>query len=235
VGYVLVDSVPGLRDHAGSWDFMTGDDGECVLAGGCPLLPEFDVVQPYAGVPGAETVADYVKLDASLRPAGVAYTHPTLGYQTVNLGFGIEYMMDGTVGGAGNYTPEGYYHNGIGDRVDLMGNIMTYFGRPPDDLGTGVVDNIGTNALSHAYPSPFNPTTRIAYSVKEPGRVTIQVYNIAGRTVRMLLDAEAAAGSSGFVVWDGTDEVGRGCASGVYFYRITAPGFTESRKMVLLK
>jgi hypothetical protein len=65
--------------------------------------------------------------------------------------------------------------------------------------------------------------------------VTIEVYNVAGRVVRTLLDTEVDAGASGYVVWDGTSDSGDRCASGVYFYRIAAPGFATSRKMVMLK
>lgn len=50
-----------------------------------------------------------------------------------------------------------------------------------------------------------------------------------------LLDEEMPAGASGQVMWDGTNESGESCASGVYFYRIVAPGFTSSRKVVLLR
>ncbi len=227
VGSVVVDSVPGLRERGGGYGFMTHDDGECILRGGCPYLHYFDVTEPYAGISGTETVADYVKNDSSTRPAGVAYTHQTLGYQTVNLGFGMEFMMDGML-------PGGYYETGVKDRSNLMGNIMGYFGKLPDGPGTGVVSGV-RNELSYAYPNPFNPVTRIAYSVKEAGPVTIEVYNVAGRVVRTLLDTEVDAGSSGFVVWDGTGDGGERCASGVYFYRIAAPGFTTSRKMVMLK
>jgi len=157
----------------------------------------------------------------------VAYTHQTLGYQTVNLGFGMEFMVDGL--GAG-----GYFNTGIEDRSDFMGNIMDYFGQTPSGPGTGVVGGM-KNALSNAYPNPFNPVTKIAYSVKEAGPVAINVYNAAGRVVRTLLDTEVDAGASGYVVWDGTNDGGERCASGVYFYRIAAPGFTTSRKMVMLK
>jgi len=235
VGQVTVDSVPGLRERVGGWTFLDHDDGEAILRGGCPVLNYFDRVQPYAGIPGTELVADYVKLDTNTEPAGVAYTHQTLGYQTVNLGFGMEFMMDGTGGGgSANYTPEGYYHTGVEDRVNLLANIMGYLGQTPSGDPTGVVD--GTkNELSHAYPNPFNPMTKIAYSTKETGPVTIEVYNVAGKVVRTLLDTELEAGSKGFVVWDGTSEGGERCASGVYFYRIAAPGFTESHKMIMLK
>ncbi|MCK4680359.1 T9SS type A sorting domain-containing protein, partial [bacterium] len=83
--------------------------------------------------------------------------------------------------------------------------------------------------------NPFNPVTKIAYSVKEAGPVTIDVYNVAGKVVKTLLDTEVEAGAAGYVVWDGRAESGERCASGVYFYRIAAPGFTTSRKMIMLK
>jgi hypothetical protein len=236
VGVVTVDSVPGLEDHAGGWGFMTSDDSECILSGGCPVLHNFDVLEPAAGSVGTETVADYVKLNGERRPAGVAYTHPTMNYQTVNLGFGMECMIDGVVGvGAANYTPEGYYLNGIEDRVDLMRNIMEYFGKEPGGQATGVSTGAGWNQLSNAAPNPVRQSTTIAYAVREAGRTTIRVYNVAGKGVRTLLDHELAAGTSGRVTWDGTDDAGERCAAGVYFYRISAPGFISSEKMVLLR
>jgi hypothetical protein len=228
VGVVTADSVPGLQDHAGDFTFMDYDDGECILRGGCPVLCYFDVIQPYAGITGTEIPVDYIKNDSSTRPAGVAYTHQTLGYQTVNLGFGMEFMMDG-------YAPNGYYVTGMADRANLMGNIMDYFGQTPTGSGTGVADGTKINELKHAYPNPFNPVTTIAYSVQSAGPVSIEVYDVSGRVVRTLLDTELDAGVKGQVVWDGTDDRGAKCASGVYFYRITAPGFTESHKMVMLK
>lgn len=228
VGVVTVDSLPGLRECGGGWTFMDHDDSECVLRGGCPGLRYFDRLQPAPGLSGTEVVLDYVKLDSSTEPAGVAYIHPSLGYQTVNLGFSMSSMRD-----AG--APNGYYETGIEDRVNLMSNIMDYFGRPPDGSGTGIGDAVVRDELSAAHPNPFNPLTKISYGVKEAGRVTVAVYNVAGRVVRTLLDVEVAAGTAGFVVWDGTDDAGQRCGSGVYFYRIAAPGFAESRKMVLLK
>lgn len=240
IGPVNVDSVPGLIDKAGGWNFMTvdpvlGTDGQAILAGACPILHYFDVVDAMPGVAGAEVVADYIKADCTTRlPSGCAYTHPTLGYQTVNLGFDICYVMDGQVCGGSNYTPAGHFKTGIRDRANLIKNIMLYFQKNPTQNPTGVEGGL-RNELSQAYPNPFNPVTKIAYSIREAGPVRIEIYNIAGRVVRTLLDTEVAAGTQDFVVWDGTDDVGAKCASGVYFYRLNAPGYTQTEKMVMLK
>ncbi len=84
IGPVNVDSVPGLIDNDGGWDFMTtdavlGTDGEAILEGACPILQYFDVVDAMAGS-GGEVVANYIKADCSTElPAGVAYTNPTHG------------------------------------------------------------------------------------------------------------------------------------------------------------
>jgi hypothetical protein len=236
VGVVTVDSVPGLVDQAGGYDFMTEGDEECILRGACPVLMYFDVVNARSGIPGNEVVALYEKQDSEQKPAGVAYTHQTLGYQTVNLGFGPEYLSHGTThGGAGNYTAEGHYYTGLKDRRDLMENIMDYFGLTPTGQGTGIEEASGRNVLAQARPNPFNPVTTITFSVREAGPVTISVYDVAGRLVRTLLDAELSAGHEGAISWDGTSDAGERCASGVYFYRIAAPSFTSSRKMVMLK
>lgn len=242
----LVDTTAGLIDHAGDWTFMDYGDGQCILETACPDPIECpDIINKASGVVGNEVVVDYKYNNCnSTGPAGVAYTHPTLNYQTIILGFGIEIMMDGVCGaGASNYTAEGYYKSGIEDRVNLMGNIMGdlttkqvgYFGLQPGGTPTDVVDGGYKNALSHAYPNPFNPVTEIAYSVKDAGRVTIEVYNVAGKVVRTLMDSDVDAGVTSKVTWDGTNDLGEKCASGVYFYRINAPRFTESHKMVMLK
>ncbi|HYW68657.1 MAG TPA: FlgD immunoglobulin-like domain containing protein, partial [bacterium] len=84
-------------------------------------------------------------------------------------------------------------------------------------------------------PNPFNPVTRIAYDVPVPGgRVELAVYGVSGALVRRLLDEVTRPGRH-VALWDGTDGAGRQVSSGIYFYRLTAPGFTEQRKMVLLK
>jgi len=246
-GASLSDTTAGLQDHSGGWTFMDYDDGECILATACPdpvESPDKINIAPGSG-PDAEVVADYIHDGcATVSPAGVAYTNPTLHYQTIILGFGLEHMMDGVCGArVSNYTPEGYYKCGLQDRLNLMANIMGdvstkapgYFNLEPEGVPTDVVDGGFKNALSNAYPNPFNPVTEIAFSIKEAGPVTIEVYNVAGKVVRTLLNTEFDAPTQETVTWDGSNDQGERCASGVYFYRINAPGYDESRKMVMLK
>ncbi|MBD3347925.1 MAG: T9SS type A sorting domain-containing protein [Candidatus Eisenbacteria bacterium] len=105
-----------------------------------------------------------------------------------------------------------------------------------DEPETGADDAVASGKVSSQnYPNPFNPVTNIAYSVQQAGPVTIEVYNISGKLVKTLLSEELTAGASGTVVWDGTDEHGQKCASGVYFARVSTPDLTQSHKMVMLK
>ncbi len=89
--------------------------------------------------------------------------------------------------------------------------------------------------LRQNYPNPFNPSTMIAYSVPRGGRkVNLEIFDIRGRLVRTLASGVHEQGSYR-VLWGGTDESGRAVASGVYFSRLRADGFTAVRKMVLVK
>jgi hypothetical protein len=93
--------------------------------------------------------------------------------------------------------------------------------------------------LSANYPNPFNPVTRIEFRVKslefrDPIHTTLKVYNVMGQLVRTLVDEPKEPGTYE-VIWDGRDENGNQVASGVYFYRLDAGDFTQTKKMVLMK
>jgi predicted lipoprotein with Yx(FWY)xxD motif len=83
-------------------------------------------------------------------------------------------------------------------------------------------------------PNPFNPTTTIAFYLPERSHVRIDVYDVAGRNVATLLDGTQAAGRH-TVTWNGQDDGGRAAASGVYFYRMRAEKFEQTKKMILLR
>ena len=89
-------------------------------------------------------------------------------------------------------------------------------------------------ALNGNYPNPFNPETTISYSVKEAGRVKLEVYNIKGQLVRTLVDEEQTTGHYK-LVFDAKDDRGRSIASGVYMLRMAAPGYRKTSKMILMQ
>ena len=89
-------------------------------------------------------------------------------------------------------------------------------------------------SLSQNYPNPFNPTTVLEFDIAKSARVRLKIYNILGQLVRVLMDEEKTPGSYA-IYWDGNDKNGRAVSSGIYFYRIEAGEFAESKKMVILK
>jgi hypothetical protein len=89
-------------------------------------------------------------------------------------------------------------------------------------------------ALAQNYPNPFNPTTRIEYALPKHTFVTLRIFDVIGREVATVVNEEKPGGR--YVVdWNGRNSDGQPLASGVYFYRLHAGGFTHSKKMILLK
>ncbi|MDH3889775.1 MAG: T9SS type A sorting domain-containing protein [candidate division Zixibacteria bacterium] len=89
-------------------------------------------------------------------------------------------------------------------------------------------------SLGQNYPNPFNPKTTISFVLPTSGKATIEVYNVLGRLVSTPFDGVAQSGVNE-VIWEGTNSAGEAVASGIYFYRLKTEGFTETKKMTLLK
>jgi hypothetical protein len=83
--------------------------------------------------------------------------------------------------------------------------------------------------LSDNYPNPFNPSTQIRFALRSAGTVSLRVYDILGGEVATLVDGPLQAGEH-TAVWDA-----RNAASGVYFYRLRAGQFAETKKMLLVR
>lgn len=97
----------------------------------------------------------------------------------------------------------------------------------PETAGSGL-------SLEQNSPNPFNRSTRLAYAIPRSGRVTLEVFDIAGRRVRTLLAEERAAGSHE-LEWDGRDARGARVSGGVYFARLVAESGVVERRMVLIR
>ena len=91
-----------------------------------------------------------------------------------------------------------------------------------------------TVRIAGAAPNPFNPRTEIRYETADAGAVRLEIFDLAGRRVRTLVDGVRAAGPHA-AVWDGRDDAGRPGAAGTYFVRLAAPGGGDLHKIALVK
>jgi hypothetical protein len=95
-------------------------------------------------------------------------------------------------------------------------------------------------ALEPNRPNPFGSintgsTTRIVFDLPQSGPVRIRIYNVLGQRIRTLVDADLPAGRYENIFWDGTDDLRRAVADGVYFYEVSTPAGSARRKMLLLR
>ncbi len=108
------------------------------------------------------------------------------------------------------------------DEIDSLFSIITDINKSEDNLPINF-------ALHLNYPNPFNPITTINYQIPELSFVTLKIYDVLGSEVTTLLNEEKEVG--GYEV----EFDGRGLPSGIYFYRLQAGSFIETKKMLLLK
>ena len=140
------------------------------------------------------------------------------------------------------------------DTTRIPINVYVYFGLPeasgdivpivePGSIIIG--DGLGINddkesllpsgfALEQNYPNPFNPKTNIEFQVSTPGFVSVEIFNILGQKTKTLVSEFKEAGQYS-VLWDGKDDDNRPVPSGIYFYRMNAGDFSQTKKMVMLK
>jgi hypothetical protein len=89
----------------------------------------------------------------------------------------------------------------------------------------------GSFKLNQNFPNPFNPSTKIDFELPEASYVKITVYDVSGKVVEELLNANIPAGYHN-VVWNTSN---KNISSGIYFYKLQAGNFTDEKKMVLIK
>jgi hypothetical protein len=129
--------------------------------------------------------------------------------------------------------PYRYQHDPMRANSEYI--LRNIFSEPYDFSGAGDQVSSGSRFyLAQNSPNPFNPKTRIAFSLARPGDARIVVYDVQGRAVSTLLDGKLDAGNHS-VTWEGRDDFGGRVAPGVYWYRLEAGGAIRTRKMVLLR
>ncbi len=117
-----------------------------------------------------------------------------------------------------NYTTGGIYKLKI-----------RYNGIVSVDENISLLNSPSTFSLSQNYPNPFNPVTHLEFGISNFGFVTLKVYDLLGKEVKTLVNENMNPGRYK------VDFDGSGLASGIYFYKIEADGFTVTKSMILLK
>lgn len=122
------------------------------------------------------------------------------------------------------------YHEYDGIGAPSIVEVNPEFSRTTLSLNGAANGSLPTTfALDQNYPNPFNPATNISFDVPVNAEVNLTIYNVLGQEVVTLVDRLLEAGTH-TVEWDAT-----AYSSGVYFYRVSAEKFTETKKMMLLK
>jgi len=126
---------------------------------------------------------------------------------------------------------DGYAQSVVID-LPAMALIVLQTGSPQ----TGDADAVppAPDMLEQNYPNPFNPATVIGFSLSRGADTRLEIFDVSGRLVRTLVD-EALHSGRHEAVWDGTNDRGVKAASGIYFYRLTLPGYEKTRKMLLVR
>ena len=204
--------------------------------GGANLRQNFPVLVSIAG----NTLHGYLKSAANSTYGVQFFWNPTCDPSTNGegkqyLGYAGAVTADATGLAVFTFTcgtiPAGGFLTALA--TDANGNTSE-FSKCMTSPPTAVRDTPDACALGVNVPNPFNPSTIIPYRVSAATRVHLAIFDAHGTLVRALVDGVRGAGAWS-VTWSGEDEHGRHVASGVYFCRMRAGAFDETRKMVLLK
>jgi matrixin len=152
-------------------------------------------------------------------PAGVRYANDLANSKVVFLGFGFESINDAS-----------RCHT-------LMTKVLDYLNNPVTGVEEINAGNVVPRkfALNQNYPNPFNPTTTIVFDVASKTRIKIFLYNSLGQRIAELFDKEMNAGTYK-MNWNALDSKGGRLSSGVYYYQmITSSGYSNTKKLLLLK
>lgn len=192
----------------------TGDDGLQVVYNAAYLHNGLAI--QFASAPIPEPWLAVSQMGGIVAPSGSSDLIVT--FNTTDLVAG-DYFGSVTVAGNDNANPS--------DTVDIILHVS-------DGGISGVGDLPVAYKLGSAYPNPFNPSTTINFALPADGHANLSVFDLAGRLVKTLVDSNMNAANH-TVVWNGDDNSGRKVSSGTYYYRLSADGFAETRKMSLIK
>ncbi len=133
-------------------------------------------------------------------------------------------------------TPNDYYWIQIRTDVETYNAVLSY-----EEIMYNPISAIDYNTgyqstfqLFQSYPNPTSSTMKIQYNLTETAKVVLKIYNILGQEVKTLVNEKQAIGQK-TVIWDGRDNQGRTIGSGIYFCRLQAGAYEQSKKLIWLK
>ena len=197
--------------------------------GGWPASDSNSTIKMYDDGTNGDVVAGDGVFSAAL-------TIPAYTVLSVQYKYGINYA-DTVNNGGGNDNEAGVGDNHVLQMTKNLtsATVVDTFGRMgvsslQDPTGVKETGKLPTSyGLKQNYPNPFNPTTNIVYQLPQASDVTLIIYNIFGQEVGTLVNHHQQAGE--YVV----DFKPNALASGIYYYRLTAGKFVETKKMLFVK
>ncbi|MCF7802280.1 MAG: S8 family serine peptidase [Candidatus Marinimicrobia bacterium] len=118
---------------------------------------------------------------------------------------------------------------------DASDDVLIWTGPLNKELAQNIPDGIPAEyGFSQNYPNPFNPSTSIGFGLPEAGIVKLVIYDVQGKPIRTLVNRHLPAGYQS-VVWRGQNDAGQQMSTGIYFARLEVNGFSQTRKMILMK
>jgi len=224
-----------------------GFDGE-ILGSGCPDNLDIDVI---AAISGGEAVANFVEsledgddpvncADDVNRAPWHAIVRRATGTNNCQRSVAMSFSFSELY--PLNCTDQCLFDDYIinGENADLVIDLFQWAGCPINPLPIGIGDQTSApravNELYQAQPNPANPSAMIRYTIAQKGQVQLRIFDVSGRLVRTLVDSVQEPAATPYErVWDGMNDQGQKVGSGVFFYQIDAPGFSSSKKLVILK
>ena len=154
-------------------------------------------------------------------------------------GGGVVVLVEVSIDGGESWSPAEGYDSWTFTWVPEALDVVNLKSRAWDGSLNGETPGAGVNVtprvtLLHGnVPNPFGNSTQLAFDLAQRGRVSLKIYSLGGRLVRTLVDGESEPGRHSFD-WDARANSGQRVGSGIYFYKLDAPGYRRTRKMTVL-
>ncbi len=202
-----------LRYDGGNVKLSAGGGAYSVIA---PISPEYDTI---AATTNAGIAGQWCWSGHTVHQSWHKAEFDLSGYAGQEVQLRLHFGADGSVQYPGWYV----------DDIKVYAPATGVSGGPSTPLGNPTVFSLGA-----AYPNPLRGSTTISFGLPKDSKVELGVYNIVGQRVATLAQGVLPAGFHS-VKWNGRSDAGQKVSGGVYFYRLSTPDYTGTRRLVMLK